>query len=86
MKCRVPIILTCRVYNSFVFNASVACKVVFKLPYKVKYRQGVNFGDWRFLDKIANILSTNNNYIIESICDFLTSHYNWKIMWHCCSV
>ena len=46
MKCRLLIILTCCVYNSFVFNASFACKVVFKLPYKMKYRRGVNFGDF----------------------------------------
>ena len=25
------------------------------IPYKMKYWRGVNFGDWRFLDKIANI-------------------------------
>ena len=25
------------------------------IPYKMKYWQGVNFGDWRLLDKIANI-------------------------------
>ena len=37
----------------------------------MKYWQGVNFGDWRFLDKIANIESTNKNYITENMCHFL---------------
>ena len=55
MKCRVPIILTYGVYSSFIFNASLAGKVVFKLPYKIKYWRGVNFGNCRFLNKIANI-------------------------------
>ena len=41
------------------------------IPYKMKYWRGVNFGDWQFLDKIANMSSTNNNYIIESMCHFL---------------
>ena len=25
------------------------------IPYKMKYWRGVNFGDWQFLNKIANI-------------------------------
>ena len=31
------------------------CKNFDVLPYKMKYWRGVNFGGWRFLDKIANI-------------------------------
>ena len=28
---------------------------LYYIPYKMKYWRGVNFGDWRLLDEIANI-------------------------------
>ena len=42
-----------------------------QILYKMKYWRGVNFGNWQLLDKIANILSTNNNYVIKLTCHFL---------------
>ena len=38
-----------------VFLAQYSINVTQVLPYKIKYWRGVNFGDWRFYRKIANI-------------------------------
>ena len=62
------------------YNYSLACHNYYVL-YKMKYWQGVNFGDWRFLDKWP----TFNPPIIVHMCHFLP-HHVINAKWHCCSI